>query len=522
MCYFGVHTRATRRPLHINGIVDDPLSSGDIPASTLLKGHTMKTGRYLGFCVILLAGAGLAAGDTHYVGNGQSIQAAINAADPGDDIEVAPGTYGGGISLMGKAVHLYSSGGPDATILDAAWLDRVVYCDHGEGPDTILEGFTLTHGDPYETAERSGPYEGMYWGGGMYNEGSSPTVTNCVFTYNSSSMSSGGGMWNESANPTVTNCLFIRNHAHALGGDIYNSYSSPTVAHCTFTDTYANWGGSVVNFGGSPAIINCTFTNCEAERGGVMINFSSNPTIAGCLFSGNSAAFLGAVMYNSDSGPTVTNCTFVGNAILAQGEGGGIFYNESSNPAVANCIFWSNSAEPIVGDGGTVVYSLVQGGRPGKGNIDADPLFVGAGDYHLAPGSPCIDAGTNSPAGGLPSTDLDGDPRIVDGNGNGTKIVDMGAYEAPAAHLDQLLTDLIAYVRGLHLDSGITKSLTAKLNVALRAITSSRPNTNASAAGALNAFCKEVEAQRGHKIPPTDADALIGQTQDIIRVLRGG
>ena len=64
---------------------------------------------------------------------------------------------------------------------------------------------------------------------------------------------------------------------------------------------------------------------------------------------------------------------------------------------------------------------------PGVGNIDLDPLFVDPDndDYHLQPGSPCINLGTNAPPGGLPLTDLDGNPRVICG------VVDMGAYEAP-------------------------------------------------------------------------------------------
>jgi hypothetical protein len=66
-----------------------------------------------------------------------------------------------------------------------------------------------------------------------------------------------------------------------------------------------------------------------------------------------------------------------------------------------------------------------------NGNISADPLFVNplAGDYHLRPGSPSIDTGDNT-APNLPATDLDGNPRIKDGNGDGTSVIDMGAYEA--------------------------------------------------------------------------------------------
>ena len=42
--------------------------------------------------------------------------------------------------------------------------------------------------------------------------------------------------------------------------------------------------------------------------------------------------------------------------------------------------------------------------------------------------SPAIDVGSNS-APDLPKKDFAGKPRIVDGNGDGSKIVDMGAYE---------------------------------------------------------------------------------------------
>ena len=64
------------------------------------------------------------------------------------------------------------------------------------------------------------------------------------------------------------------------------------------------------------------------------------------------------------------------------------------------------------------------------GNISADPLFTDPtqGDYHLQQGSPSIDAGDNLTPN-LPDTDIDGDPRILDGDGNGTAIVDMGVDE---------------------------------------------------------------------------------------------
>ncbi len=58
-------------------------------------------------------------------------------------------------------------------------------------------------------------------------------------------------------------------------------------------------------------------------------------------------------------------------------------------------------------------------------DLDIDPQFVDPahGNYHLQSGSPCLAAGTTS-APALPTTDLDGNPRVVVG------AVDMGCYES--------------------------------------------------------------------------------------------
>src|SRR5215216_3825032 len=53
------------------------------------------------------------------------------------------------------------------------------------------------------------------------------------------------------------------------------------------------------------------------------------------------------------------------------------------------------------------------------------------GVYHLLPGSPLLDAGDPATAQGL---DLDGNPLVADGNGDGSGRRDLGAYELqPAA-----------------------------------------------------------------------------------------
>lgn len=87
-------------------------------------------------------------------------------------------------------------------------------------------------------------------------------------------------------------------------------------------------------------------------------------------------------------------------------------------------------------EGGETEVVLLNGAALlwGEGNLTWNPQFDGGEDYHLKAISPCIDAGDNA-SPGLPATDLDGNPRVVDGRDDGAAVVDMGAYEfqpAPA------------------------------------------------------------------------------------------
>ena len=58
-----------------------------------------------------------------------------------------------------------------------------------------------------------------------------------------------------------------------------------------------------------------------------------------------------------------------------------------------------------------------------SGNIDLPPQFVSTTNLRPKRSSPLVDAGLNTPTGGLPSASFDGGPRLVAGR------VDIGAYE---------------------------------------------------------------------------------------------
>ncbi len=206
-----------------------------------------------------------------------SIQIGIDNALNGDEVLVAPGTYFETINFIGKAITLRSSDGADVTTIDAQQGGTVVTCGSGEGANTVLSGFVITGGN-------------FSSGGGMRNQSSSPTVTNCTFTANSASLR-GGGMYNVTASsPTVTDCMFSGNTASVGGGMRNENSSSPTVTNCTFSGNTADIGGGMNN------------------------NSSSSPTVTNCTFSGNTADIGGGMDNSSGSSPLVTDCTFCDNS----------------------------------------------------------------------------------------------------------------------------------------------------------------------------------------------------------------
>jgi len=376
-----------------------------------------------------------------------SIQAAIDLAQASDEIWVAEGVYTSAtnpVVTMKEGVAIYGGfAGTETGRDEREWNANITIID-GEnarrcvvGADTAtLDGFTIAHG--HATYNE---------GGGMYNYNASPNVTNCTFTensadyygggmynYNSSLVLtnctimenwafSGGGMYNFNTSASLINCIFAENSA-TEGGGMFNVGASPSVTNCIFTKSSATEGGGMYNSSSSPVVTNCTFTKNSAEEGGGMFNNNSSSAITNCTFTENSAVYRGGGMYiNGSASPSVTNCTFTGNSAYM----GGCMYNVTGSPRLTNCILWGDSSEFYTESTSlSVTYSCVQGGYPGDGNINTDPLFVdgSVGSIQLLSGSPCVGTGTLT---GAPFTDILGRPRPMTGG------VTMGAYEGSVA-----------------------------------------------------------------------------------------
>ncbi len=273
----------------------------------------------------------------------------------------------------------------------------------------------------------------VQWGGGMFS--TAPVVEDCTFIDNQCD-ALGGALFVNISGATVRRCTFIGNEAPCGGGLHVNQLiSNWLVEDCTFIGNRADNGGGLHASGNlaSRTLRRCTFIANNATQAGGGLLCGSPANISNCVLIDNVAETGGGMRLGSNSSVTsVAYCTFSGNAALS---GGAIRVGQSSSALVTSCIAWGSSPGAFTGTV-TVSASTVEGGWPGAGNIDDDPMFVDrvGGDVHVLPGSPVIDAGSNVDD---IAVDRDGNPRRLDdhrspdGNLADCPVADMGAYEFP-------------------------------------------------------------------------------------------
>lgn len=289
----------------------------------------MKLLTYLLIICLVLSVPGYA--DTiHVPADHPEIQAAIDAACNGDKVIVAPGTYKENIRFNGKAIQLVGFRGADMTCIDGGMADVAVACEDGEGPNTVLEGFTITRG------------KSMRGGGMRIRYSCSPTIKNCVFTQNSTS-GNGGGIHIHMSEPTILDCV-IRNNTGYFGGGISSQGSDPKIRNCIFHKNNGTYGGGMANLLSGPEVTNCTFTENKGQRGGGMYNETNDPVITDCVFIANNASrYGGGVCNRIGSEPILINCTFEQNTAFEYGGGLGAY--QSVHTTMINCVFSENFSD---------------------------------------------------------------------------------------------------------------------------------------------------------------------------------
>ncbi len=304
---------------------------------------------------ILFSGTALGAPRFDVPDDYPTIQAAIDAC-PSDAcyVRVDPGTWIENIDFGGKSIMVYSRDGADVTTIDGNQDGSVVNFETDEGPDSILQGFTL----------RNGRVEGwaFLYGGGIHCAASSPTITDCVITENRSQHYGAGISCTAGASPTISNCTITENLAERYhGGGIFCHGSSfPTITDCFFRYNSTHmYGGAIYCESSSPTITGCTFTGNSGSYGGgaICCNASSSPTIAGCTITDNHADDNGGgIACLENSSPEITDCTISGNWVNMSG--GGIYGGIGFNSLISNCTISGNETTSSSGAGGGILCTV--------------------------------------------------------------------------------------------------------------------------------------------------------------------
>jgi myo-inositol-1-phosphate synthase len=314
--------------------------------------------------------------------------------------------------------RLHGMNGASNTVLrrNATPKYRVLSLTHAAA---LAEGLTITNGYNEADGAVSGHGGGVYMTNGILRD--------CILIGNRHAPAPGLGEARGGGvclmGGLVSNCVVRNNRAYASnwnagkGGGVYAG--GGTVRECRIE------GNDAQGCGGSyPG---------NAYGGGLYL--SNSASAYNCLIRTNrlqrySTEEKGGGVYVA--GGTLLHCTVVENlGVMGMSgtAGGGIF---QAGGGVTNCIVYFNLSTNLASDfgssGGNEAYSCAPELTTGTGNRSEDPLFVARTnlDYHLTRSSPCLEGGTNVSS---LAVDLDGNPRLVDGDKSGVVQPDMGCYE---------------------------------------------------------------------------------------------
>jgi hypothetical protein len=304
--------------------------------------------------------------------------------------------------------------------------------------------------------------------------------------------SNGGGIYSLGTatilDSTLSNNTADGSHGGAGGGLLIAgtlTMTNTTVrANLADNGYYGAAGGAGLLLSGTAEIIDCRIKDNQMESnfwpgqgGGVSTGTGSDVTLRGCLIKNNSGVGPGgevvsgggvasrgtllmadcAVVDNTaDTGggvfiqdlstATLKRCTMAGN--VADG-GGGLWAGSGASVQIGGCLLAENTALVSADDcSGTLVtqgYNLIENTLgctlSGPTNLDllgVTPLLVDPsnGDYRLQVNSPAVEGGNPAAQPEDCSTSVLGDARLLDGDLDGNRIRDIGAYEFSHVEVD--------------------------------------------------------------------------------------
>jgi predicted outer membrane repeat protein len=259
--------------------------------------------------------------------------------------------------LRGNDVDLWGPGSPLYESLRADNSLRVVTSVNVDAT-AVLDGFIIEAavdcglynqgGSPQITNCVFRKVAGQNLGGnGLRCEGGQPTLLGCVFQDNSAIHHQGGAIFVSEAELALVDCHFVGNWALMEGGAICSVDSDLTLTGCAFEKNSAREGGAIHQTAGTLTLVECTFEGNAAESGGAVAFSAETASMTRCLFAGNWATRWGGAIEIAETPLTLDGCTFSGNAAS---EGGAVYAGRLTSPravagpgtALTHCLFTGN------------------------------------------------------------------------------------------------------------------------------------------------------------------------------------
>lgn len=303
----------------------------------------------------------------------------------------------------------------------------------------------------------------------------------------------GGGIYTSNSMPDIDGNTIDHNHAD-WGSAIFSTgasglpaseRSSPSIRHnlienngmYVLTPLYAGSAWGAITVYDCPDFViegNVIKGNTASVGGGINVQATFGGNIVNNIVTDNSAVdasgqggmgggiYCEVAQYPNDNIYVVNNTITdndASNVIFGERGGGMAITLLSDKLVIADNIvtfnssgIWRNPYNSLVSAPHLISHNDVfnAGGNylhlnGGIDDINVDPDFVNrpAGDFHLKSTSSCIDAGSNSSVPASLTTDFEGNPRMIDGNGDSSAIVDIGAYEfEPTLIIDLIETSV--------------------------------------------------------------------------------
>ena len=361
----------------------------------------MRTGQTVRSGVCLLAAAWFAATSAHGAdlavpGDYATIQAAIDAAAPGDTVLIDGGTYTESLSIVGKPITLQR----DSTQL-------VQITGNGSAPS-----LTVTGPGALVTLVSLQFEDGVH--GGVVATDATLDLQRTHFFQNQSPAAPGAAISMTGGSATLSGCHFSGNETTLVASTISAVGSVLEFDSCTFSSGSTPIGTTLIVDDGSVVLDRCAFRfNDGAVFSAFVARGTTDVTMTNTAFFENtevaSVSYGATVGVLDDATVQLTNCTFRDNDAMYTAGGDGTFISANSIvPAGSTGLF---GPDLLV----SAQYSLLEGGYPGPGNINGVANFNPGPTYGLmlASDSPGIDAG-NTAFADPDAADWYGHSRVID------------------------------------------------------------------------------------------------------------